>query len=80
MSKQLIKYIISVFLPLLVGGIVIGSIFGVVGYYMSLWFELFEKQLQHEMVFWLFAGMGVFGGAVGAIQSLIVFLKQPSPE
>ena len=75
----LMKFAISIFLPFLIGGIIIGGTFGVIGYYTSMWLNMFENQAQYEMVFWLFLGMGGVAGAVGAIQSLIGFLKKP-PE
>jgi len=75
-----LQFILFIFLPFLIGGTTLGCLFGALGYFLSFWFGLFETVAQHEMVFWLFAGMGLFGGTVGAIQSLIVFLKQPSPE
>ena len=68
---------ITVVLPFLVGGAIIGAAFGGVGYYITNWFGLFERQIQHEMVFWLFLGMGVFAGTVGAVQSLIAFIRHP---
>ena len=69
------KYILSVFLPFLLGGTILGAIFGGLGYFMSYWLKLFETTKQNEMVFWLFLALGVFAGAVSALQSLIAFLK-----
>jgi len=72
-----LKFVFFIFLPFLVGGSLLGCLFGVAGYFLSYWLDLFETNSQHEMVFWLFTGMGVVGGVTGAVQSLIVFLRTP---
>ena len=43
--------------------------FGLIGYYASTWLGIFETQSQNEMVFWLFACMGIISGSILSIQS-----------
>lgn len=49
--KEFSAFMITVFLPFLVGGTIIGAVFGGVGYYITIWFGLFERQMQHDIVF-----------------------------
>ena len=46
-----LKFIFFIFLPFLIGGTVLGCLFGGIGFFMSSWLNLFETEAQHEMVF-----------------------------
>ena len=72
---MLLKFLVFVFLPFVIGGTVLGGIFGGIGYYASSWLNIFETQEQLNLTFYLFLGLGFFAGMVGAIQSLIGFIR-----
>jgi len=74
------KWITFEMLAYFISGSLLGLIFGVIGYYGSILFELFPRPEQHDMVFWLFLVMGVFGGTIEAVRSLIKFVRQPPQQ
>ena len=71
----LLKFLVFVCVPLVIGGTVLGAIFGGIGYYASGWLEIFTTE-QQKITFYLFLGLGFFAGVVGATQSLIVFVSK----
>ncbi len=67
--RKNLRFVLFVPLLLFLGGIGIGMFFGLIGYYASTWLGIFETQSQNEMVFWLFACMGIISGSILSIQS-----------
>lgn len=73
----IIKFVVLYFMPLVLGGAVIGIVFGGIGYFMSHALDLYETERQTKLVFWVFVSFGVFGGIAMAFQALFAFLKAP---
>lgn len=73
--KNFIIFLALVFFPYLLLGITVGLFFGAVGYYGSIWMSIHETQRQNELVFWLFAAMGLLGGLYYSLYSLLAYIK-----
>lgn len=72
---EALYFLLTLYFPFLIGGVLIGAIVGFAGKLFGSWLGILENQGQENVFFWGFLAIGSLMGLVASTQSLIAFIR-----